>query len=488
VEFDDNFAATGRGGAVLLEQVMRSLGVRRVLSAGLPCRGGEYSSADVVEQVMEGLLCAGKGFQAAQVLRRDPLLMQIFGHEKVAEEATVYRAMCDLAGLNQRTLSDAYVPVEFETPSLNIYGEEVAARKHRRVVPDVAERMDSGRREAMSLVLRTLAARCGKTLQQKVFSLFGFAPIHGDGTDLEVEGRCFDAARTDRHGNRSLKLMSVSCGPICAALDVMEGATDEGNALPSLLAESESVVNELRGQRRVLSLLDAAFAELGVINEVQRLQWNYIVCANQWREVLERLAKEIADAEWASQGPDPSRGWSESQLAVFTHLPEGWSTVQTVIVRRWHERDELACAPWHYAFLYTDLRPEDLPADKRRRYGYAQLIWMLYSTKQGHEHNYKPLLSDLGLHHPPSGRLGATQAFAFVCAMTANVQAVISLCVVDAKDRGIRAWRFVRDYVIIAAQIVVGAGRRLIVRLAGAALDDPFKAAWLQAYENAKRL
>jgi hypothetical protein len=238
----------------------------------------------------------------------------------------------------------------------------------------------------------------------------------------------------------------------------------------------------------VLALLDAAFAELAVIEQVLRMQWRYIVCANQWRESLQRLAGEISDAEWASQGPDPSRGWSESQLAVFTHLPEGWSSIQTVVVRRWHKDDELACAPWHYAFLYTDLAPEDLPANKRRRYGYAQLIWLLYGTKQGHENNYKPLLSDLGLHHPPSGRLGATQAFAFVCAMAANIQAVISLRVVDSKDRGIRAWRFVRDYVTIAAQVVIGAGRCIIVRLAGAPLDPAFKVGWLQAYDNARRL
>jgi hypothetical protein len=316
----------------------------------------------------------------------------------------------------------------------------------------------------------------------------GFTPVFGDGSDLEVEGRCFDAARRDRNANLSLKLMSVACGPVVVALDVMEGARDEANNLVPLMKHAHPAVETLRGSRQVMCLLDSAFAEKKVVEDVRSHGWHYIIGANQWRGVLERLAQDLHAAEWSEQGRDDSRAWSQSQVAVFRHLPEGWAEPQTVIARRWHDLGELPGAPWHYAFLFTDLKADDLPRARVRKHAYAALVWMLYSTKQGRENHFKPLLSDLGLHRPPSGRLGATQAFAFVAAMAANIHAVLSLRVVAKCERGIRPWRFVRDYVTLAAQVVMAAGRRLIVRLAGAGLDEDFKLAWQHAFQVARRL
>lgn len=69
--FDDTFSATERGGAVLLEKVIRTVGLRKTLSRFIPEREGEYTSARICEQTIKGLLCRGKGFQAAEVLRAD---------------------------------------------------------------------------------------------------------------------------------------------------------------------------------------------------------------------------------------------------------------------------------------------------------------------------------------------------------------------------------------------------------------------------------
>ena len=141
-QFDDGFGATPRGGAVLIEQVVRRLGFRRILSEGLVERAGFYRSARVVEQVVEGLLCGGRGFQAAELLRSDASLARIFGHGRIAEEATVYRAMCDLAGLDQRLRSQAYEPAGVQGPRLDMLGRDLKPRVLRRVVGAEPERMD----------------------------------------------------------------------------------------------------------------------------------------------------------------------------------------------------------------------------------------------------------------------------------------------------------------------------------------------------------
>ena len=172
--FDDGFEATSRGGAVLIEQVVRRLGVRRTLSECLLARAGTYTSAAVVEQVVEGLLCGGRGFQAAELLRADASLARIFGHGRIAEEATVYRAMCDLAGLDQRLRSQAYEPAGVQGPRLDMLGRDLKPRVLRRVVGTDPERMDESRRTAMLKTLERVAVRCAQALASLAAGPGGF--------------------------------------------------------------------------------------------------------------------------------------------------------------------------------------------------------------------------------------------------------------------------------------------------------------------------
>jgi hypothetical protein len=130
---------------------------------------------------------------------------------------------------------------------------------------------------------------------------------------------------------------------------------------------------------------------------------------------------------------------------------------------------------------------EKVSKKSRKRYGYASYIWMLYSTKQGHENFYKPRLSDLGGHQPGSGRLGAAQALCALTALASNVYAVLSYRVVAPQDRGIRQWRFLRDYVEIAARTVMLAGGVLLVRLSST-VESGFRQLWDAAFACARRL
>jgi hypothetical protein len=485
VEFDDDFGATSHGGAAVVAQVMRGLGVRQILGTHLPERAGKYTSEDVVEQLLAGLLVGqAKGFQATTLLGRDAQLARIFGFGPVADAATLWRAMNQIAGLELRKFDEAYEPAGPSLERLDIFGAAKPLRSHRRVVAQQPEAMDEQRRAQMLATLQAIAGRCRQGLGRAETRLGRFTVGHGDGTDLEVEGQCFDAARRNHEGRMSLRLMSVSVGPFYAALRVLAGASDEGKALPALLAEAQPFVEAVRDQTQMLMLLDAAFAEKGVIDELRRLGWRFIVCANQQRLSLEKLAREQPEADWINDGPDERRGWAQSQVMHIRHMPANWCEPLTLVMRRWRNVGEMP-GTWHHSFLYTDLTSQDLTQEQVKEHGLARTIWRYYSTKQGHENNYKPLLSDMGLHHPPSGRLAATEAMAFACAMAAAIHALIARRVVAQADRGIRPWRFVRDYILIPAQTAMRAGKTLLVTLAGKDVEPARKARWLHAWQGA---
>ena len=44
------------------------------------------------------------------------------------------------------------------------------------------------------------AIKCAKAMPRERLRIHHWFPIFGDATDLEVDGRCFDAARVDRNG------------------------------------------------------------------------------------------------------------------------------------------------------------------------------------------------------------------------------------------------------------------------------------------------
>lgn len=487
-EFDDSFKATSRGGAVLIEQTMRKLGLRGMLERLLPARPGDshYTSGEVGYAVIAGLLCGGRGFQSAGMLRKDPVLAGIFGLSgRVAEEATVWRALCQMAGLEERALGEAYERVSSGMARLDILGHERKQRQYRRLVPEQPEAMTPECAESFDRLLTRSAIRCCERLAVARLTAAGWHVYHGDATDLEVNGRCFDGARRNHEGQMSLRLQTVGLGPVCCAQQLMEGASDEGTNMPVLLDKAQEVFLRVCGKRRMLGLFDAAYCEWGVVKKLLELGHDYIVCANQYRAAL------IEDAEqpgtmWIPTGPDASRGWSQSEVAVFKRRPEGWGEAQTVVARRWRVEGELSLA-WHHSFLYTNVIAEKVSKKSRKRYGYASYIWMLYSTKQGHENFYKPRLSDLGGHQPGSGRLGAAQALCALTALASNVYAVLSYRVVAPQDRGIRQWRFLRDYVEIAARTVMLAGGVLLVRLSST-VESGFRQLWDAAFACARRL
>jgi len=488
-EFDPDFSATPLGGVALAEKTFRSLGLRRVLNKHLPERpkGAGFSACDGALALMTGLLLGGRGIAAAEVLRQDSLAMEILGLAGVASSPTMYRILCDLSGLSERVGAEWYEPNGPALAALDMLGGERITPATRRIVPDEAEHGSPQRLEALSVFLQAVARVCLNALPREIVRQHGWSVVFGDGTDLEVEGNCFDAARMGRNGKRLIRWLTLMMGPVIVSQRLMEGNKDEGVNMPDLIEEGRSLVRETAGKKgRVLALLDAAYFERRVVETIETAGWDFIICANQQRNVLERLAQEQPDFVWQETGPDARRGWIESQMACFTHMPEGWAKAVTIVARRWREEGDLP-GVWRWSFLSTRLEPEELPCDLRKKHGYASSIWMLYGTKQGRETHYKTPLCDLGLHHPPSCRLGLNQAFYALAAAASNVAMVLRYRVVDKTERGIELWRLRQRYLQMAGYLV-RTGRTLWVELSGVSVDALRQTLWQRAFAEAGRL
>lgn len=489
-EFDPEFNATADGGSVLVEKVMRRLNIMGASKKYLPIRSElcQYTTEEAVYALIAGLLIGGRGIGAVDRLTMSEALKEIFGLEKGAPSPpTIYRVLCDLAGLKERKWEEAYREAGSCQARLDLGGKEKKGIESRRIVPDEPEEASEEKRKSLGDFLRAIARICAKAMPMSFMNLHGWYTVFGDGTDLEVEGECFDAARTGRDGDKILRMMSLMIGPITVGYEVLPGDADEGTRLPEMIGNAKEMIREIVGRaRKVLAVLDAAFFEKEVIAEMERAKWDFIVCANQYRGCLQRLAEEQSDLIWDETGSDEKRGWRRSQVGVFTHTPAGWESPVTIVCRRWEEEKEIE-GLWHYSFLGTRIEPEEMPKRLSRNYSYGQTVWMLYGTKQGRENHLKTPLRDLGLHHPPSCRLGVNQAFYAIALAAANIAMVMRYRVMPGENRGMQLWR-IRECMIHIAGYIRKGGRRLWVYLSGGDTPLWLQTVWLRAFAEAGRL
>jgi len=85
--------------------------------------------------------------------------------------------------------------------------------------------------------------------------------------------------------------------------------------------------------------------------------------------------------------------WRGERLAT---VPAQWETKRAMVCRRWRKQGELF---WDYAPVATNLSRDDPRIAQAMAGGrrFAQVIWDLYSYKQGLENQWKDLLRDLSL-------------------------------------------------------------------------------------------
>jgi hypothetical protein len=486
-EFDTTQKITSNAGAIMIERVLRRLELSRVIRKYLPKRPEtcEFSTFDVAYPFIAGLMVGGRGMVAAESLRHNKLDSKIFCLENsLPSEGTAHNAFADIAGLERRKFDEVYAPSGHAHPSLDLFGEIRQSPAHRRTVPEQPE--SAPNREALNRFTSAVAGRCVKTLDHVQLKTHNFTVLFGDATQLEVEGRCFDAARIDHNGAKSLQWATLMLGPIIVSQSLGEGSMFEAARLEGLIDDGLEVVRDVEGRGEVLGLYDSAYYHERVLSRHEALGWKYIMCANLHRKRLENIVRPLDNALWQDLGPDERRGWVESGIYVFRHRPGGWAHGSNMIALRYREDGDVP-GVYHYSFFATNLEPEDLPKSCVRQFGYAQYVRMLYSTKQGHEVYYKTALEDFKLHNPPSGRLGINEVFYALAVAAVNVAMVIRYRVLKGDDRGMRFWRFRERYVRLAGRLKASASTLRVV-LFGAGIEPAFQTLWLSAFADAARL
>lgn len=477
-EVDPSLQVSAWGGLAIVDHLCQRIGLWKQATALLPERVKKrgYSTTAVVSSVVHGLLQGGRGFHAAQALRHDVAAQRMLGlMDGMPEEATVNRAMCNLAALNYRKEQDTYERRP-ETASM-LSDDKAIKRRGQRIVgdPEPADRQHLGKVEKL---LRWQAAKLLPGLPRQATHIGPFLALFGDATQLEVTGRCFDAAEWDNNNNRSLQYLTLWAGPLVVAGAVRGGARDEADLRTMLDPVDREVVQKIGSRSRdALLLADCAQSEENTLKEVERLKWRYVIGLPTNSAVV-RQAQEQPASQWIDTGAQPRYGWSASAVCAMNYMAESWSRARTVIVRRFMRENEFV---EQYRFVVTDLEPADVKSlCNKWKCSYQEAVWRLYDHKQARENQFKTPLSDLGLHHPPSGRLGLNQVFYLIAAIATNLAMALSWRAVAEEHRGMRLWRIRTWYFAVAAAVRRHAGS-VCVRATGA-LSEQMQAAWLGAF------
>jgi hypothetical protein len=351
VEFSDE-EVTSFGGLALTERLALRAGLWRRLEQRLPERQG-YSWFTILKSTIAGLLSGSRGTYAAQDLREDEALLSLLGLEGAPEEATVWRS---LEGLGGEALRGAL------SETLREWTRELLQRAPRRAL------------------LRD-----------------GFLPVFGDGTLLEGSRRREGTKYLEGKGE-GLMWTTLFAGPFLAAQHLARPGEGEQSSLRALLPEVVSGVLAPAGLKsRALLLLDSLHGDGPTLDLAEEQGLHYVIGANKLSETARVLAEQ-PETQWLSTGPRPQWGWSDSAVCVCWIECEGWSRKRALVGRRWVYEGEMLV---NYAGVITDLESADMASLLGRGLSFGEVVWRLYGRKAGCENNYKDLLEDLDLHHPP---------------------------------------------------------------------------------------
>src|SRR5690606_24234003 len=90
---------------------------------------------------------------------------------RVAEEATMHRALCDMARLPYREFAETYEPAPVRATRLDMFGNDKQMAAHRRIVPSEPELVSPEVSEQLHAFESAVATRCAKSLKNSQFRM-----------------------------------------------------------------------------------------------------------------------------------------------------------------------------------------------------------------------------------------------------------------------------------------------------------------------------
>ncbi|MDE0225404.1 MAG: transposase [Gammaproteobacteria bacterium] len=307
-------------------------------------------------------------------------------------------------------------------------------------------RMRAGDVKGLWQAAVAFAARVAPAIIDHEVRTKGYVPLFIDATGIEVDGRLFQWARQDYHGNRGYWLHGTFLGGLWSAGQLQPGGGRVTLNWRKLLDWTAGMVP---AGTPVWLRADNAYYQGALVGECAARGWDYSISVTHdgWRKpVLEQL-EGLPDAAWTDLG-------MEEEAIFASHRPGRWEREQHyVVVRRRMRGGQLLLVPHHTVILVSR---DDLPLDElvRRHRG-----------KQGQENAFKGPLIDMDLHHPPCRSYRANQAFYALGQIAQVLLRAVQYTALpkSARRHGIRP---VIRYVVRTAAHMVRTGRRVVMRFA----------------------
>jgi hypothetical protein len=397
---------SAHGGQVLLDSLAKRFSVWEHLSQieGLDPRkrlSSGFSPLSLISQMVLGFASGATSLADMERLGRDQVLLELVGLAKGADQSTL--------------------------------GEWLRAQTAQTV-------------EAVMGVNRTFVAEVLKQAKPGRVYEGGRPTVFFDDTEIEVEGKQFEAARINYEGNRALSFQTIWVGPFMADA-ILDGSADPSQHMGELLAANRNLWEGKNGHFYADSASSAA-KYLKQIEEGGFGSWG--VSYNKWVQKLEKLAAELPESQWSmepvsEEGLQAGYGW-------LKHMPgEAQHSYTFAAVRRKGVGEMF----WRYGFVVgEDVTPE---GEKRTAKSALERHQLKGASEQGFSH----LLSDLDLHHPPCEKLVANQMFYALGVLAYNL--MIAFRVLDLPDdaQGWRPKTIIRNLLIVPVKVSTHARRRV---------------------------
>lgn len=274
----------------------------------------------------------------------------------------------------------------------------------------------------------------------------GRPTVFFDDTEIEVEGKQFEAARINYEGNRALSFQTIWVGPFVGDA-ILDGAADPSRHVGELLAANRRLWEEKQAHFYADSASSAA-KYLQAIDENGFGSWS--VSYNKWVEKLEKLAAGLPETQW-SMDPVNEAGL-QAGYAWVKHMPGEAQRSYTFAVVRRKAAGEMF---WRYGFVVSaDVRPEGQNPS-------AKSVMKRHQLKGASEQGFSHLLSDLDLHHPPCEKWVANQMFYALGVLAYNLMIAFRVLELPDDAQGWRPKTIIRNLLIVPVKVSTHARRRV---------------------------
>jgi hypothetical protein len=288
--------------------------------------------------------------------------------------------------------------------------------------------------------------------EKRAVTYLGALEMFFDDTQIEVSGKCFEAAKVNYNGDVALSWQTLWVGPFLA--DGLLGAPSQtkepassavtGDDVSAYLPHMIDANRPLWSGWETYFYADSASSAGKYMEAVDAEFANWSISYNKWTGPLERTCSELGGQFWSKEEQTKWRDGREhiAQYAFVRHQPEGCQAPKTFACVRHKESGGLGF--WEYAFVACkDFEKSNPP----------QRVFDRHRLKGDKERAFSEVLSDLDLHHPPCHRLDANNSYYLLASLAFNVLQALKFLHLPEEHRPKRIKTLIHHLLLVPVEI-----------------------------------